>query len=248
MKKIIPVFTSPALAKKRDHQLEAMVQESVDSTVQEDSHGRIEKEEFSLEEIKRSPMTDISNDPMMAKKSSAPVQASGSKKMFDLLTPWMREKPSAKTGKRKSKKDPPIEAKKSNSSGWRRNYGLLSVLEASRAAMEEQKLSFAQLRFSTMVYDQLIDNGTITIENLDSKKKADKANELKSRITTILSSFSRTMNLPQNVCPPEDHKDVESCLVQILELDREYEGNTRCNVQQFKESKTGNIMSLTIKG
>ncbi len=239
MKKIIPVFTSPALTKKRDDSdLQEMVQENVDSTVQEDRHGRLEKEEFSLE---RSPLKDVSNGPMMAKKSLAPVP-SASRKMLDLITPWARDKPSAKTGgKRKCKKDAPVMSKKTNSSGWRRNYGLRPVLNASLAAMEEQKLCFSQLKFSSMVYEPLIENGTITIDNLDSKKKADKANELKSRITTILSMFSRSLNLPHNYCPEEDHQAVEASLVQILELDREYEGNTRCNVKQFKESKTGNI-------
>ena len=112
--------------------------------------------------------------------------------------------------------------------GWRRKYALLPVLKQVTKAMEDEKLSFSNLKFSTMVFSPLIVDGTITLDStMSSKRHADKANDLKTRIQTILTKFQRTFILPPNFCPPGDHAEVEATLVTIAELNTEYDGNPR---------------------
>ena len=125
--------------------------------------------------------------------------------------------------------------------GWRRKYALLPVLKQVTKAMEDEKLSFSNLKFSTMVFSPLIVDGTITVDStISSRRYADKANDLKTRIQAILTKFQRTFILPPSFCPPGDHAEVEATLVTITELNTEYDGNPR--LYKRKSLKLGSAL------
>ena len=265
MRKIVPVFNTPLKVKENDparRELENLVTEGINSTTKESRFIVEDVEEFENGVGKRtSPLKDVSNQlqvPVVARKSQ-PVSQSASQ-MLSMIAPWADKESgvpkSSKPkggGKRKRKQilesgdtqDSQPEDNPTSGAGWRRNYALLSVLKQIVKAMEDEKLSFSNLKFSTMVFSPLIEDGTITVDStMTSRKHADKSNDLKSRIQTILTKFKKTYNLPPNVCPDSDHKEIEQTLVAITELDTEYDGNPRCNVKKFKESKSGNYFGF----
>ena len=225
-----------------------MVESSVQGTSQEE---RYKMTEFEGEE--RSPLKEV-----IAKKSRANSPPPNYRKsLMKMITPWAKEpgKGEASSASKRGKKAPTSlkssgdEKNKPITGGlasWRRNYGLLPVLQQTIQAMETEKLSFTNLKFNLMVYQPLIANGTITIDTKDSKKVTDNANDLKNRVKTILEKFKITFNLPPRVCPESDHEQVEAALVSLLELDREYEGNVRCKVRQFAESTKGKYFDVSI--
>ena len=239
MKKVNSTFKTP-ISKKNTHLVD-MVELSVESTAVEGSPG--DQHEFSLPDDLE-PLSDVSNKPVVARKSSAanslekmmnPSWASGDK------TDKRKKSPVAQVAKKTKVVSPspgPSTSKGDtgdNLYGWRRNFGLLEVLQQVGKAMVIQKVPFEVLKFSTSVYQPLIEAGVIQVNpGMDSKKLSDASTVLKSKIKTIINKFAKESSIPARVCPLEDRPRIEEELRDILLNNKSFEGNTRASIRQYE--------------
>lgn len=244
-------FVTPTSKTKKNNDLTKMVEESVESTTQEENPG--EQHEFSHpDDMMTMPLADVSNQNLpiarksngnLAKMINPPWAISGEKRKKSpvaQVTKKTRVSPSPSTSGGGDTGDGDTE--KNNLYGWRRNFGLLVVVSQINKAIEEQKVPFNLLRFSTSVYQPLIEAGVIQVDStMNAKKISDSSTVLKTRIKTILNKFEEQKEIPARVCPPEDRRSIVEELQKILNNNKLFEGNTRATIKHYEGSGSSSV-------
>jgi len=245
-------FITPTSKTKKNHDLTTMVEELVESTTQVENPG--DQHEFSHpDDMMTMPLADVSNQNLpIARKSngnlammiSPPWAISGEKRKKSPGAPVTKKtrvvSPSPSTSGRGDTGDGDTE--KNNLYGWRRNFGLLEVVVQINKSMEEQKVPFNLLRFSTSVYQPLIEAGVIQVDStMNAKKLSDLSTVLKTRIKSILNKFEEQKEIPARVCPPEDRRSIEEELLKILDYSKLFEGNTRATIKHYEGSGSSSV-------
>ena len=223
-----------------------MVERSVESTTQEENPG--DQHEFSHpDDLMTMPLADVSNQQLpIARKSNGNLLAKMINPTWAISAEKRKKSPVAQVTKKTRVVSPSPstsgggdtgdgDTEKNNFYGWRRNFGLLEVVSQISKSMEEQKVPFNLLRFSTSVYQPLIEAGVIQVDStMNAKKLSDASTVLKTRIKTILNKFEEQTEIPARVCPSEDRRSIEEELQKILENNKLFEGNTRATIKHYE--------------